>query len=122
MTLSDLEKAVATLSPDQLVKFRDWFEAFDAARFDERSSATPKPAGSIASPNRRSPISIKARPMLRIETEREDDGRWLAEVPALPGVMTYGVSDMEARAKATALALRVIAERVEHGEALPDII
>lgn len=57
--------------------------------------------------------------MLRIETEREEDGRWLAEVPALPGVMSYGVSDTEARAKATALALRVIAERVEHGEALP---
>jgi predicted RNase H-like HicB family nuclease len=57
--------------------------------------------------------------MLRIETEREDDGRWLAEVPALPGVMSYGASDTEARAKATALALRVIAERVEHGEGLP---
>ena len=36
MTLSDLEKAVATLPPDQLAKFRDWFEAFDAARFDEK--------------------------------------------------------------------------------------
>lgn len=57
--------------------------------------------------------------MLRIETEREDDGRWLAEVPALPGVMTYGESDIEARAKATALALRVIAERVEHDEVQP---
>jgi hypothetical protein len=49
--------------------------------------------------------------MLRIETEREDDGRWIAEVPALPGVMSYG-------AKATALALRVIAVRVESGEAV----
>jgi predicted RNase H-like HicB family nuclease len=57
--------------------------------------------------------------MLRIETEREDDGRWLAEVPALPGVLTYGTTDIEARAKATALALRVIAERVEHGDPLP---
>jgi predicted RNase H-like HicB family nuclease len=57
--------------------------------------------------------------MLRIETEREDDGRWLAEVPALPGVLSYGVTDAEARSKATALALRVIAERVENGEALP---
>jgi predicted RNase H-like HicB family nuclease len=55
--------------------------------------------------------------MLRIETEREEDGRWLAEVPALPGVMSYGDSDTEARAEA--LALRVIAERVENGEALP---
>ena len=57
--------------------------------------------------------------MLLIETEREDDGRWLAEVPALPGVLGYGASDKEARSKATALALRVIAERVENGEALP---
>ena len=57
--------------------------------------------------------------MLRIETEREEDGRWLAEVPALPGVLSYGATNTEARAKATALALRVVAERVEHGEALP---
>jgi predicted RNase H-like HicB family nuclease len=57
--------------------------------------------------------------MLLIETEREDDGRWLAEVPALPGVMSYGTTDVEARAKATALGLRVVAERLEHGEALP---
>jgi predicted RNase H-like HicB family nuclease len=57
--------------------------------------------------------------MLRIETEHEDDGRWLAEVPALPGVLSYGDTDAQARAKATALALRVIAERVENGEALP---
>ena len=57
--------------------------------------------------------------MLTIETEREDDGRWLAEVPALPGVHSYGVTDVEARSKATALALRVIAERVENGEPLP---
>ncbi len=57
--------------------------------------------------------------MLRIETEREEDGRWLAEVPALPGVLSYGATDTEARARATALALRVIAERIETGEALP---
>jgi predicted RNase H-like HicB family nuclease len=57
--------------------------------------------------------------MLRIEIEREDDGRWIAEVPALPGVMSYGATDAEARSKATALALRVVAERVENGEALP---
>lgn len=57
--------------------------------------------------------------MLRIETEREEDGRWLAEVPGLPGVLSYGATDTQARAKATALALRVIAERLENGEALP---
>ncbi len=54
-----------------------------------------------------------------IECEREEDGRWLAEVPELPGVMAYGTSAEEAQAKAQALALRVLAERLEHGEARP---
>ena len=49
--------------------------------------------------------------------DREDDGRWLAEVPALPGVMCYGVDRDEAIARVQALALRVIAERLEHREA-----
>jgi predicted RNase H-like HicB family nuclease len=57
--------------------------------------------------------------MLKIESEREDDGRWIAEVPALPGVLAYGGSESEARAKAQALALRVIADRLDHGEPLP---
>ncbi|MCR4282941.1 MAG: type II toxin-antitoxin system HicB family antitoxin [Bauldia sp.] len=57
--------------------------------------------------------------MLKIETERESDGRWIAEVAALPGVLAYGATEAEARAKATALALRVIADRLDHGEALP---
>jgi predicted RNase H-like HicB family nuclease len=57
--------------------------------------------------------------MLRIETEREDSGCWLAEVPALPGVLSYGATNAEARSKAAALALRVIAERVKNDEALP---
>ena len=51
-----------------------------------------------------------------IELEREEDGRWLAEVRDLPGVMTYGKSRDEAMAKVQALALRVLAERLEHGE------
>jgi len=57
--------------------------------------------------------------MLRIETEREDDGRWIAEIPALPGVLTYGATEAEARAKTKVLAFRVIADRIENGEALP---
>ena len=57
--------------------------------------------------------------MLRIEIEREDDGRWIAEVPGLPGVMTNGATETEARDRVKALALRVIADRFEHGEALP---
>jgi predicted RNase H-like HicB family nuclease len=52
-----------------------------------------------------------------IELEREQDGRWLAEVSALPGVMCYGRDRDEAVAKVQALALRVIAERLEHREA-----
>jgi predicted RNase H-like HicB family nuclease len=58
--------------------------------------------------------------MLRIESEREDDGRWIAEVPALPGVLTYGGTKAQARSKVKVLALRVIADRLENGERLPD--
>jgi predicted RNase H-like HicB family nuclease len=59
---------------------------------------------------------------LRIELEREADGRWIAEVPDLAGVMAYGQSRDEALAKVQALALRVIAERLEHGEASPSLL
>lgn len=54
-----------------------------------------------------------------LEFEQEADGRWLAEVPQLPGVLAYGVSADEAMARAEILALRVIADRLEHGEARP---
>jgi len=58
----------------------------------------------------------------RVETEREQDGRWLAEVPELPGVLAYGASESEAQARVQALALRVVADRLEHGEAGPELI
>jgi len=51
-----------------------------------------------------------------VEIEKEEDGRWIADVPELPGVMAYGRTSTEAAGKAQALALRVIAERIEHGE------
>ena len=57
--------------------------------------------------------------MLKVESEREDDGRWIAEVPALPGVLSYGATEAEAQAKVKALALRIIADRLENGEPLP---
>lgn len=57
-----------------------------------------------------------------IEHEKEADGRWLAEVPELPGVLAYGVTENEALAKAEALALRVLAERLEQNEAKPEAI
>lgn len=58
---------------------------------------------------------------LTLEIEREDDGRWLAEVPDLPGVLAYGESRDKAIARVEALALRVLADRLEHGEAGPDL-
>jgi predicted RNase H-like HicB family nuclease len=58
---------------------------------------------------------------LSIETEREDDGRWLAEVTDLPGVMAYGASRDEAVGRAQALALRALADRLEHGESVPAV-
>ena len=59
--------------------------------------------------------------MFQVEVEQETDGRWIAEVPALPGVMTYGKTRDEAVTKAQALALRVLAERLEHGESIPQV-
>ena len=53
----------------------------------------------------------------KVEIEREDDGRWLAEVIGLPGVLAYGDTQQTALSLIQALALRVIAERLEHGEA-----
>ncbi|PWU09958.1 MAG: HicB family protein [Verrucomicrobia bacterium] len=56
---------------------------------------------------------------MRIEIEREDDGRWITEVPELPGVLAYGSSRNETIARVKALALRVLADRLEHGETVP---
>jgi predicted RNase H-like HicB family nuclease len=57
-----------------------------------------------------------------IEIEQEQDGRWIAEVPDLPGALAYGATEAEARARVQALALRVVADRLEHGEADPDLL
>lgn len=59
--------------------------------------------------------------MLMVETERETDGRWLAEISELPGVMCYGATRDEAVARAEALALRILADRVDHGEPVPEL-
>ncbi len=59
---------------------------------------------------------------LTLEVDREEDGRWLAEVPDLAGVLAYGGTREEAIARAEALALRVLADRLEHGEAGPDLV
>lgn len=56
-----------------------------------------------------------------VEIEREEDGRWIGEVIDLPGVLAYGNTREEAVAKAKALAFRVLADRLEHGEDIPQI-
>jgi predicted RNase H-like HicB family nuclease len=58
----------------------------------------------------------------KVELEREEDGRWIAEVPDLPGVLAYGSTQNEAQAKVQALALRVVAERLEQGETGPQLL
>lgn len=59
--------------------------------------------------------------MLKIELEQEADGRWIAEIAALPGVLAYGETREQAIASVEALALRVLADRLEHGEAIPSL-
>ncbi len=57
-----------------------------------------------------------------IETEREEDGRWIAEIADIPGVLAYGETEEQARANAYALALRVIADQVEESKSVPKSI
>jgi predicted RNase H-like HicB family nuclease len=59
---------------------------------------------------------------LTLEIEREEDGRFIAEVPDLPGVLAYGETREQAVVRAQALALRVLADRLEHGEPAPDLL
>lgn len=56
-----------------------------------------------------------------VEIEQETDGRWIAEIPDLPGVLAYGSSRDEALLRAEALAFRVFADRIDHGETIPEI-
>ena len=57
-----------------------------------------------------------------VEVEQEEDGRWIAEVIDLPGDLAYGQTEEEAKAKVQALALRVVADRLEHGKAGPELL
>lgn len=58
---------------------------------------------------------------LHVELEREDDGRWIAEIPSLPGVLAYGETREAALRAVEALALRVLADRLDEGEAVPEL-
>jgi len=66
------------------------------------------------------PHAVAMALRLTIDTEQEEDGRWIAEIPELPGVMAYGPTRSDAVAKVEALALRVLAERIEHGETIAE--
>jgi predicted RNase H-like HicB family nuclease len=57
----------------------------------------------------------------KVETEQENDGRWIAEIAQIPGAMAYGTTRDEAIARVEALSLRVLAERIEQGETSPEI-
>jgi predicted RNase H-like HicB family nuclease len=58
---------------------------------------------------------------MMIEVEQEYDGRWIAEAPAIPGALAYGVTQAEAIAKVEALVLRILADRLDHGEMAPEL-
>jgi len=62
-----------------------------------------------------------ALPSLTIELEQEDDGRWIAELQGLPGALAYGRNREDAIAKVEVLALRILADRLEHGETVPQV-
>jgi len=64
---------------------------------------------------------LKVRPYFTVEFDREDDGRWIAEIPKLPGVMTYGLTKKEALQKVYAIALRTLADNVEQGNTPPPV-
>jgi len=66
--------------------------------------------------------TVKRLTKFTIEYEQEEDGRWLAEVIELPGVLAYGRTPEDAMAKAQALGLRVLADRIERGEEAPALM
>ena len=68
------------------------------------------------------PRKIQRPVKFRVELDKETDGRWIAEIPELPGAMAYGRTRGEACARVQALALRVVADRLEHGEAGPNLL
>jgi predicted RNase H-like HicB family nuclease len=70
--------------------------------------------------DKKQPRSVNVR--FFIEVEQESDGRWIAEITDMPGVMAYGATEEEARANAYALALRVIADNVQDSKELPETI
>ena len=73
--------------------------------------------------DRKQPRGVRSRDLrFQFEVEREEDGRWIAEIPEVPGAIAYGNSEEEAKAKAYALALYAVADDVERSNDIPDSI
>jgi predicted RNase H-like HicB family nuclease len=90
--------------------------------FAEADQLAPHAAGGPGAPERRAVREVPRAVVHAIEIEQEQDGRWIAEVLDLTGTLAYGSTPEEACAKAQALALRVLAERLEHAEEPPDLL
>jgi predicted RNase H-like HicB family nuclease len=94
---------------------------------DEVVSApfTGRGRGSSLMLGKKNPLADASDPnqdsSMKVEVEKEEDGRWIAEVPALRGAMAYGTTKKEAVAKVEALVLRVLADKIEHGEEAPEL-
>ena len=82
----------------------------------------PQAAAYALTVRRQHDLALLGAMNFKIEIECEDDGRWIAEVPDLPGVMTYAKSKDEAMAHVQALALRVLANRLDNAEAAPNLV
>jgi len=91
------------------------FPKEQAPMLDVHATHPPTTAKTSSSPSSSRRVAIRYTDCVtcEIEFEREDDGRWIAEIPALPGVMAYGASKTEAESKVEAMALRVIADRMD---------
>jgi len=104
-TVWAIENAVDNLSLTKMVRYMKALELEIPMKFDPNTGK----------------LYILWSNRMKIEIKKEDDGRWIAEIPELPGVMAYGDSRIEAISKAEALALRVLADKLEHGEEIPEL-
>lgn len=85
----------------------------------------PSGAELLSTPERKCPLARAGGRdqlhIMQVEVERDEDGRWIAEVPALAGAMAYGATSKEAIARVEVLVLRALADRIEHGEEAPEV-
>jgi predicted RNase H-like HicB family nuclease len=110
-----MKKIRKPISADRIAKLAT--DGKDVSRFftNERRMVYPSPKNSLGTKR----AAAQGFNNLTVHFYREVDHRWLADIPALPGVTAYGKTRTEAMAAAQVLALRLIADRLEHGEAIP---